>query len=452
MRILIAGAGAVGTSLAKQLSQEGHDVAIVERRADVAAKLSERLDVLAVTGNCTSPEVLESAGIDSCQMVIAVTDVDEVNMIVCLLAAQYDVEKKIARIRNPEIAGEKGKISLADLHVDQAINPDEITVEKIVRLTEIPGTLEVAEFADGKVEMRGFEVPPHAQIAGRCIRDLRPSPDRPFPLVVALARGDGMIIPEGKDEIHVGDKIYVVGEGESIARFARRLNPHVEPADKVVIYGTGPTAVAVAEALESRIGKIVLIEPDAQAAEAAARQLDETLVLHGEATDMDILTEAGVGAADFFLALSHDDQSNFLAALLARKLGVREDIILCNEADYVPVLQSIGMDIVINPRLITAGVILQAIRRGHVLSVVKLAGTEAEVIELVAEMHNNDEVIGRALHERIFPKGAILGAIIRDGAWIVPDGESVLLPGDRLVIFSLPEATREVERLFSPDS
>lgn len=442
MRILIVGAGVVGSNLASHLSLEGHDIAVIDSRAEIVRRLSERLDIYAVHGDGGSPSVLEQAGIRESPMVIAVTESDTLNMTVCLLAHQRGVDKKIARVRNPEYASLK-----ESFHIDLMINPEELAVELILKLVEVPGTREVADFADGRLLLRAFEVQADSKITGKYLHEVKPLMENSPILVVGISRGEEFLIPSGKDRFYAGDRILVLLPKGSLPRFLPLLNLDQGPPEKAVLYGAGGLGIAVARRLEGILEKVVVIDPDEERATSASSTLFESLVLRGTATDLDLLWEADIQTADYFIALSSDDESNVMSSLLAKKHGAKRTIVLTQQPDYVPILDSIGLDIIINPRLITVSAILRHLRRGRILSVVKFHERGGEAIELVAMPHSG--AVGRPLKNLKLPKGAIVGAVFHGDDVVIPDGETTIEANQRLIVFALPEAIPKVENLFS---
>jgi trk system potassium uptake protein TrkA len=447
MRILVIGAGVVGANLAEQLAREGQDVSIVEADPAVARRLSDRLDVLFITGSGTSGRVLEQAGVEDCEMVVAVTNSDEVNLVCCMMARHYGVKKKVARIRNPEYSDGTCRLSLQEVGVDLVVNPEQVIVQTILQMIETPGTTDAAEFADGRILLRGFRVPRGAPIAWKKLSELREASTLDSFLIAAISRGDRLIIPHGADEVQPDDTVFVIVAEETLPLFLPFVNRRVEPVQKVVIYGATRPGLRLAGALKDKVENIILIEPEEEPAEKAAAEFSNVIVLHGEATDPEILAEAGVADAQFFVALTRDDESNMLASLLAKEKGAKRTIAVTQNPDYIDILESIGIDIVLNPRIITVGKILRFIRRGKIVSVVKLHESDAEVIEM--EAVPKSRVVGRSLKDISFPEGAIVGALLQDNMMQIPDGNTVIKGGDRVVVFARPEAIPAVEKLFT---
>ena len=447
MRILIVGAGVVGSNLAEELSNSGHDVSIVDSQPALVRQISDRMDVMAIQGNGAQPSVLRRAGIDDSEMVIAVTDVDEVNLVICMLASRFGVKHKIARLRNDEYYGPDAALVPAELGIDTVINPEWLITSSLRRILAIPGSTDVASFADGRVFLVTFDVGQGAPLAGKRLSELNQVTSEHNFLIVAIFRDEMPLVPRGDDTIRCGDHIVVVTLADRAPALAPLVQAKVMPTERVVIYGATLIGIRLAKALQSSLERVVLIEPDADLAEQAASELEETLVLHGHATDPEVLSEADTVHADYFLSLSRDDESNLLAALMARRLKARQVAVLAQEPHYVPVLNNIGLDVVLNPRLVTVGEILRYIRRGHVHTVTRLRDSEAEVLEL--EAGAGSAITQRKLQEIDFPPGAIVGAVMRDGRMLIPDGSCQIAEGETVLIFALPDAIGRIEKLFA---
>jgi len=447
MNILIVGAGVVGEALAEQLSLEGHQVAIVDRDRRKTRELGDKLDVLTVCGNAGMPSILKRAGIRSAEMVIAVTDVDEVNLVVGMLAARFNVKHRVVRIRNNEFVQDDGLISLKDLGIDHIINPDPTIVDALVRMIEIPGSHSIATLAGGQVLMLGFDIAPDSPAAGTTLAELREVANLIAFLVLYISRNDQLIVPKGGDRIEPGDKVYLLVSADTVELLLPFIHQQQFTMNEVIITGASRIGIQLAESLEGRVNRVVLIEPDEEIAEEAANRLKKTTVLNGEETDLDVLEEAGVDHCDLFCALSNDDQRNMLAALLAKKHSPAKAAALVHQPEYLAVMDSLGVEIVINPRLVTVGEILMYIRRGHIHSVTRLARGQAEIIEM--EAAPDSPAVKSPLKNIKFPKNAIIGAIVRDGEMRIPTGETRIEPGETVVVFALSDAIPQIEKLFS---
>jgi len=447
MNILIVGAGVVGANLAEELSLSGHNVSIVDRDPAVVRKLTDRMDVLAISGNAGQPSVLRKAGIEDAEMVIAVTNIDEINLVICMLAHTFGVKHKIARIRNEEYAGPHSTLDPSKLGIDSIINPESLITATLLKILEIPGSSDVAVFGDGQVLLVTFDIAEDAPVAGKRLASLREASQMDSFLVVAIFRGEKPLIPKGDDEILAGDQIAVLVNADTLPLVLPLVQRRVAPTHRVVIYGANLIGLSLAESLEQTLDQVVLIEPDPDRAQAAAMQLKGTLVLQGEATEPEILKEADVSHCDCFMAMSDDDESNLLSALMARRHKAPRVAVLSQEPDYLPVLRSIGLDVVVNPRLVTVGEILRYIRKGPVHTVTRLRESEAEVMEL--EAMAGSTVVSKPLKQLGFPSGSIIGAVVRHSEVFIPDGNFQIEVGDSVVVFALPDAIRKIEKLFS---
>ena len=447
MNVVVVGAGAVGLNLAQQLSHEGHDVAVVEQCADAADEMRDRLDAIVVCGEGSDPQTLEQAGIRAADMVVAVTDCDEVNVVVCLLADRFGVQRKIARVRATELSGANALFPDRPLPIDLMVNPEEHTVGLVLKMIETPGAVDVADFAGGEILLRGFDVPSDAPIANRKLAELRAAWEGEAFLVAGILRDGEVIIPSGEDVVRPHDEIFVIASRHTLPLLLPMVNRRSIEARRVIIYGGGRGGICLASALEERGLDVVVIEPDMARAEAAAAELERALVLRGQATEAELLDEADVETADFFIGAFEDDEPNLLAALVAKKNGARRTIVITSEPDYVPIMKSIDIDAVVNPRLVTVGAILRHVRRGRILSVAKLTESGAEAVESIAPA--GSPIVGRPLRETKMPRGAIIGAIWRENEVVIPTGDTVVGPGDRVVAFVLPDAVDRVQALVS---
>ncbi|MDQ1273611.1 MAG: trk/ktr system potassium uptake protein [Planctomycetota bacterium] len=446
MKILIVGAGAVGFNLTKQLSKEGHDISVVEKSPDLVRRISEKLDVRVVSGSASSPTILEEAGIKNTDILLAVTNSDEINIVACMIAHNYGVKTKIARIRSPEFTDEQPVMHQNGFHIDHVVNPEKITVSSILNIIGTPGAIYVADFTEGDILLRGFNVPDDAPIAGKKLSELKEVESTDSFLIVAIQRNEEMVIPTGETKILPHDNIFVIVAKAALPYFLPMVNRRADEVEKVVIYGVNRASIELAKKLEEQKIGVTIIEPDSEKTQQAATILDKTIILQGNALDIDLLKESSIDIADFFVAVSESEQTNILSALLAKRLGAKKAIVLTVDPAFVPIINSLGMDIVINPRLITVGSILQYIRRGHTLSVVKFQQSEAEAIELVAA--EGSKIVGKPLREVSFPQGSILGALVREGVMQIPAGNTIINPDERVIVFALPNAVEKVQSLF----
>ncbi|GJL77051.1 MAG: Trk system potassium transport protein TrkA [Nitrospinaceae bacterium] len=449
MKILIVGAGVVGFNLAQELSKEGHDISIVDQDPEKMRRISDTLDVLSVIGNACLPTVLVKAGIKDMEMVIAVTDKDEINILVCFLASRFNIDKRFARIRNEEFT-EAGRIfSPEELCIDQAINPGNIIIDTILKIISTPGVVNVAEFAEGEILLREFDIPEDAPIAGKKIHELSSVSTMDSFLIVALVREGKLIIPRSEDMIQPGDKIYTIVDKGFLPFLLPMLNKTVEEVNKVVIFGANEVSINLAKTLEGSIRDLSIIEPSREKANQAAEVLSKCVVHHGSGTDLNLFNDINMNEADFFLSLSEDDEPNILSALLAKKHGAKRALVITNDPEYLPILDTIGMDITINPRLITVSAILKHLRKGRVMSVFKLI-EDAEVMEIGVDA--NSSIVNKKIAKVKFPENAMIGALLRKGEMMVPTDDIEIKAGDAVIVVALPQAIEKIEKLFGSRS
>ena len=445
MKILIAGAGIVGNNLAQELSEEGHDVSIIDEDFHKIHRISDTLDVMAVCGNACLPSILVKAGIRDMEMVIAVANKDETNLMVCFLAAKFKVPKRFARLRSAEFTGSGQIFPPEELFVDQAINPGAIIIDTVLKILQTPGAVSVAEFAQGKVLLREFDLPENAPLTGKSIKELASISDLDLILIVAIVREGKLIIPKPEDILQTGDRIYTLVNKEFLPFLLPMLNKTVDAVEKIVIFSANRVSINLAKALEEIVKDVCIIEPELEAAHNAADELSKTLVHHGTGTDLDLFNDINMKDADFFMALSDDDENNILASLLAKKYGAKRALVITNDPEYLPILDSIGMDITINPRLIVVSAILKHLRKGGAISVFKLI-EDAEVMELFVDA--NSTIADNKISNLNFPEDAMIGAILRQGEMMVPDEELTIQEGDSVIIVALSSAIEKIEKLF----
>ena len=448
MKIIIIGVGEVGYNLAKKLSKEGHDVVVVDHDPEKIRQVDETLDVKALLGKGSSPGILKEAGMEEAELVIAVTDSDEINMVACLIAGtQSKIPKRIARIRNLEYTQETRIFDEQHLDIDLCINPEMETAKTIVRLIENPGSADFAEFADGKVELIGVKIDQDSYVTGKRLKELREVRTR-FPnlkvLIVAISRNDSIIIPHGDETIYAGDILYAVVDRLSAANVLAYLRKKEESVRRVFIAGGTAIGSEVARQLQKGGIGVRLVEPEPAKCQRLAESLEKVLILQGEITDQSVLKEEGIEEADFFVSASDDEDANILASLLAKRLGAKKTVTLVRHLHYLSVLPTIGIDAVVSPRLSAIGRIMHYIRKGKILSVATLKEEDAEVIETVAL--ETSDIVNRPIKELKFPKGALIGAVVRGDEVIIPGGDDVILPEDRVVIFALQSSIRKVEK------
>jgi len=447
LRILIIGGGEVGFHLAKIFSKEGHQVVMIEPDRDKINRVEESLDIMAVQGSGSSVETLVEAGIKDAKLVVAVSAIDEVNIIACMLADKLGVPQKIARVRNQEFTNPNAVLTPEQLGIDLIINPELETAHEIYWLLRRSAATDVIEFANGAIQLVGLRLDSKAKIISRQFKEVSMSlPDLTF-RTVAIFRNGRTIIPTGEDYFLNGDQIFVVSKTECVPDLLELCGKADDRIENIMILGGGKVGRLLAKELEKdRSLKIRLLEPSHTKSQFIAEQLEHTLVIQGDATDVDLLASEGIAEMDAFVAVTDDEESNIITSLLTRHLGVRRTITMVSNTVYLPLINSIGLDVAVDKRMITANAIARFIRRGEVVSVATLRGIDAEAIELVAQ--KGSKITKKSLRNIKFPEGAIVGAVTRNSEVFVPVGNSSIEANDKVVVFALPKAVANVEKMF----
>lgn len=446
MKIIIVGAGEVGLHLAKLLSQERHDIVVIDRSDERLARVREVLDVMTIAGSGSQLSVLEEAGAREADMVIAVTSTDEVNFTACFLAHRLGTKKKILRVDEPEDFFGRGVIKPEDLGIDLVISPDSLAAAEIVRLIRRSAATDVLEFADGKIQILGLKLDQQSPLINRKLKDItKEYPDLPF-RSVAISRGIRTIIPTGDDEFKRGDQIFVVSKTESVGELLKLSGKESIRFENIMILGGIGIGKHVADRLEGEMS-IKLIEQNKDVSLELADKLEKTMIICGEGKDLDLLATEGIVDMDAYIAVTRDEEDNIISCLMAKHLGVKKAIAHVEKLDYIPLANTIGIDALVNKKLSAANEILKFIRKGQIVSVATLHGVDAEVIEMVAQ--KNSTVTKKPVKDLKFPQGAIIGCVIQGETVTIPSGSTRINPLDRVVVFTLPTALRDVEKFFS---
>jgi trk system potassium uptake protein TrkA len=445
MRAIIIGAGKMGYSLARLLAKEGYNVVVIEQDQERGNVVQDNLDISVLTGNGASIATLQAAGVDQTDLLIAVTEIDEVNMIACLLAKHVGVAKTVARVRNPEYLEEnhtgKGLISGIDL----IINPELVTAHEIAHLIDAPEALDVAYYAKKHIQLLELRVTPGHPLIEQTIQHLKY--EKPF-LIAAIIRSDEVIIPRGTDKILAEDRILLLAQTEHMPLVEKYLGFEREKAGKIMILGGGLTTLYLAQTLEKqKYSNITIIEKDYADCVRLSEALHASLVLMGDATDLDLLRKEGVEETDVLVCITDNDKVNLLACLIAKSLGVRHTISQVRRSDYIALMNTVGIDIGVSPRLLTANAILKFIKgSANLLSVTLLNHGGAEMLEI--HVTETSSVVSTKLKDMNCPKGALIGAIMRGDQVLIAKGDDVLMPDDHITVFSAPEKIDAVLRLF----
>jgi trk system potassium uptake protein TrkA len=450
LKILILGAGQVGSTVAESLVSEANDITVVDSDGAKLALLQERLDLRTLTGNASHPSVLEQAGIADTDMLLAVTQSDEVNMVACKLAASlYNTPTRIARIRSADFLARPELFNKDNFCVDFSICPEQILTDYITKLVEFPEALQVLEFADGKaslVAVRAFEGGP---LVGQPVSFLHTHMPQVDTRIAAIFRKNSPLIPEGDTVIEEGDEIFFIAATDNIRSVLKEMRRMDKPAKRVMIVGGGNIGRRLAKSLE-RDYHVKLIEFNKKVCATLAGELQKTLVLNGDGTDEKLMQQENVDEVDVFCALTNDDENNIMAALLAKQGGARKVIALINRSAYVDLVQGGKIDIALSPAQVTIGSLLAYVRQGDIAAVHSLRRGAAEALEVVAHGDRKSSgVVGRRIDEIDLPKGATIGALVRGDEVIMGHRDVVIEAEDHVIVFVVNKAmVKKVERLF----
>ncbi|HXG28771.1 MAG TPA: Trk system potassium transporter TrkA [Nevskiales bacterium] len=450
MKIIILGAGQVGATLAENLANEANDVTVVDDQPGLLQALQDRLDIRTVCGHAASPVILRDAGADDADMLIAVTEVDETNMIACVVAnTLFHTPTKIARIRSNEYLRESKLFGDDALPIDMCISPEQLVTDYISRLIQYPGALQVVDFADGRVRLVGVKAYYGGPLVGQELRTLREHIPGVDTRVAAIYRRGRPIIPEGDTVIEAEDEVFFVAAKKDITRVISELRKLDRPVKRVLLAGGGKIGLRLALALEDHC-QVKLIEHDPVRARYLSEQLKSSIVLVGDAANEELLTEESIESTDVFCAVTNDDEANILSAMLAKRLGARKVMSLINRLAYVDLVEGGAIDIAISPQQSTVSALLARVRRGDVVRVHSLRRGAAEAIEAIAHGDaSTSRVVGRRLDQIKLPPGTTIGCIVRDEEVIIAHHDTVIQAEDHVILFIVDKKrTKEVERLF----
>jgi len=455
MKILILGAGQVGRTAAYHLAREpANEVTIVDTNEDVLRDLQDRLDVRAVAGNGAYPNVLETAGIADTDILVALTNSDEINIVACEIAhTLYRTPTKIARIRAPEYTGRQQLFTEGALAVDLWISPEQLVTEYIARLLSYPGALQVVDFADGRVQLVGVRARRDGLLVGRELRALKEHLPDTEARVAAIYRNDRLVPAVGDSVIEENDEIFFVAAQDDLRRVLAELRRSEDPVRRLVIAGGGNIGLRLARTLE-KSNQVKLIERDARRARRISEILENTIVLNGDAADEELLVEENIDSADVFAALTNSEEANVLSAMLAKRLGARRVMALINRPSYGQLMENHSIDVVISPQTITIGTLLAHVRRGDVVRVHSLRRGAAEAIEAVVHgTQGRSRVIGLPIEHIELPAGASIVAIVRGERVIMAHHDTTIEAEDHVIIFlSDRRHIDAVSRLFQSDA
>ena len=451
MKIILLGAGSVGVSVAESLAHEKNDIVVVDKNGKRLRELQDRMDVATVCGHASHPTILRKAGAEDADMIIAVTDNDEINMMACQLAyTLFRTPTKICRVRSNAYLSQHQLFSKENIPVDFPISPEILVTTYIERLLEHPGALQVVDFADDKARLVAVRAFYGGPIVGQALNQIPKHMPGIETRVAAIYRRDRSIIPEGDTVIEVDDEVFFIAATEHISSMMIELRGKDRPYKRVMIAGGGNIGSRLAKSIEHKY-QVKLIERNLERCEQLSDQLQRTIVLHGHSSDKDLLISENIDSCDVFCALTSDDEANIMASLLAKRLGATKVITLIANMAYVDLLQGGEIDIALSPQQVTIGSLLKHVRRGEVSNVYSLRRGAAEAIEITARGdQQTSRVVGRRVADINLPEGATIGAIVRGDNVIIAHSHTEIETDDHVILFLVNKNTiRDVEKLFA---
>jgi trk system potassium uptake protein TrkA len=445
MKIVIVGAGEVGFHFAQWLALENKEIVVIDKNPDALKWVLEHLDVQTLQGSGANPKVLEEAGIKSADVILVATDSDEVNITCCFFANLLAPHiHKVTLVRNEEYADYQ-EAMVKQINLDAVVNPDQEVVNSILRLMSAPDVEEINDFVGGRIKMIGKHLPSDSPLSGRKLTDLPAIIERNRMIIASLIRDDRLIIPKGTDTLKPGDFVYFVCEEKNLEEILKLFGRTGSTIKNILILGGGNLGFRLAVELEKRRRyHTKLIEKDPQRCQELSAGLHRTIVLQGYATDQEFLEQENIGSMDMVAAMTRDEEMNILSCLLAKQMGAKKTVARINKFAYMSIVQIIGIDHIVSPRLSAINCIFPYMRRGKVISTVSIKGKEAEVMEAVAL--ENSDIVGTPLKKLRFPKEALILCIMRGEQVFIPSGDSAIYPQDRVIILSTRQNISRVEQ------
>jgi trk system potassium uptake protein TrkA len=448
LKIVIVGAGEVGFHIASHLTLENKDVVVIDKNAEAIRRVSENLDVQVIQGSGSSPVVLEGAGITNAEVILAVTDSDEANLVACLVTNMLSPStQKLARVRDGDFDQYHHHFREYAPHIDTIINPEIEVVKTIESMMSVPGAADVGELADGRIKFIGIYLDKHSRLAGAKLAEIPDKITHVRLLIAAVVRGEELIIPRGNDYLMPGDLIYFISEEDKLQKTLAVFDKYDQSLKRALIIGGGDIGFRLARSLEGNSINCKIIENNPDRCAEIAEGLNRTVVLCGDGSDQALLAEENIQDIDVVITLTHNEETNILASLLATRMGAKKSITKINKFSYFPLMKTIGIEQVVSTRLSAINTLLQHIRKGKILSDISIKGEQAEVMEALAL--ETSDIVDKPLKKISFPRGAIVAGIIRKDNIIIPTGDSVIRAQDRVIIFARRQAIPGVEKLLS---
>ena len=450
MKIVILGAGQVGSSVAESLVSEQNDITVVDLDGARLRALQDRLDLRTVTGSAAHPSVLAEAGIEDADLLIAVTQSDETNLVACKLASQlFNVPRRVARIRATDFLNDDKVLGPEGFEVDLSICPEQVLTDYLAKLVEFPEALQVLDFADGRVSLVAVRAYTGGPLVGHPLKDLRQHMPGVDARVVAIFRKDAAVTPDGNTVIEAGDEVFCLAAAKDIRQVMKELRRMDRAVSRIMVAGGGNIGLRLARALEGSYS-VRLVEHNKRRCEMLAAKVEHALVLNGDATDEELLEEENIAEMDLFIAVTNDDENNIMSSLLAKRMGARRVVALINRRSYVDLVQRAQIDIAISPAQATIGKLLAHVRRGDVVAVHSLRRGAAEALEAVVHGDRDScRVTDRRIEEIELPPGTTIGAIVRGEEVLMAHHDTRIAAGDHVIVFVTDKKiVPRVEKLF----
>lgn len=447
MKIIIIGAGEVGSHLASELARENHDVVVIDSDPERLGRIGQSLDVLALEGNGTHQALLQQAGIASADMLVAVTNSDESNILACMIAREFSVKTKIARVREHELSGSDSVLAPEKIGIDLMIHPELEAAREIIRLIRHPLATDVLEFFDGRLEILGLKLTKKSPAVGKTLIELGQRFTDLDYRMVAISRGGQTLIPKGDLRVEEDDLVYVIVRREAASEVFNLATAEIPVSRNLMILGASRVGLLVAQRVQKDLRiNVKLVDSDPHKAEQVAGRLEDTLVVEADGRDIDAMAAEGLIDMDTFLACTDDDETNIVTSLVARHLGVKRTITLVEKKFYLPIIRAIGLEIAVNKHILTSNAILKYIRHGKVLSFSQVRGIEAETI--VYSVGEKARITKKPLEKLHFPDDSMIGALRRGDDVLIPTGKTHVEAGDEALVFYLPNARNKVNSWF----
>ncbi len=445
MKIIIAGAGDVGFHLAKLLANEGHDIILIDREPLRLKQATSSLDVTTAKGNSTSYKILEDANVQNADLLIAVTSSEETNLTTCMIGKHLGAKKTIARIQNVEYLLNKEKLDLKDLGIDEIISPESLAAKEIKRLLKEVAVTDTFDFDEGKLSLIGVIIEESSKLNGKTLIDLAHlNPEHNF-ITVAILRNNQTIIPHGENKFMEGDHAYFIAQPDGVESVLNLSGKEKKEIKNVMILGGSKVGFHAAKSL-SRKFNVKLIESNKEKCFELADQLKNVMVINGDGRDVELLEEEGIDDMDAFIAVTGNSETNIISCLVAKNHGVKKTISLVENIDYIHLSQNIGVDTMINKKLIAANFIFRYVRQGDIISLTSIHGVDAEILEFIVKA--GSKITEREIKDLDFPKGAIIGGVVRNGVGYTTMGNFQFRPKDRAVVLCRLECIKTVEEFF----